>query len=185
MANEQIEDWKNRTITAVSGAVVLSQASGREVARHALKSLFLLTKEDRIASLNIINQIDNFSVRRRLLEIFRQSFVEASSSFTSPVFFQPGDFSDSHFADAFDRDLLILWRHLGQNRARFDEVMQSYPNAARIRILKRLNSRAFAKKRRIRYVVNGVFPKGAGPSNAFISFIALIIFLALLIIAFD
>jgi hypothetical protein len=180
MTPQQIESWIDKTTTAVSGAAVLSQASGREVARHALKNLFVLTERDESASLQIVQQISDFAVRRRLLEVFRQSFVEVSSSFASPIFFQLGD-----FADAFDRDLLRLWRHAGQDRARFNELLHSYPNGARIRILKRLASREFAKKRRIRYVVNGVFAQGAGASNAFISLVALLIFLALLIIAFD
>ena len=185
MTPQQIESWIDKTTTAVGGAGVLSQESGREVARHALKSLFELTNKDQSASLQIVQQISDFSVRRRLLEVFRQSFVETSSSFTSPIFFQLGDFADSHFADAFDRDLLNLWRHAGQDRAPFNDILQSYPNGARIRILKRLASREFAKKRRIRYVVNGVFAQGAGASNAFISLLALLIFLALLIIVFD
>ena len=185
MTPQQIESWIDKTTTAVSGAAVLSQASGREVARHALKNLFVLTERDQSASLQIVQQISDFAVRRRLLEVFRQSFVEVSSSFASPIFFQPGDFADSHFADAFDRDLLHLWRHAGQDRARFNELLHSYPNGARIRILKRLASKEFAKKRRIRYVVNGVFAQGAGASNAFISLLALLIFLALLIIVFD
>jgi len=185
MTPQQIESWIDKTITAVSGAAVLSQASGREVARHALKNLFVLTGGEQSTSLQVVQQISDFAVRRRLLEVFRQSFVEASSSFTSPNFFQPGDFADSHFADAFDRDLLHLWRHAGQDRARLNKILHSYPNGARIRIIKRLASKEFAKKRRIRHVVNGVFAQGTGASNGFISLLALLIFLALLIIAFD
>ena len=185
MTPQQIEIWIDKTTTAVSGAVVLSQASGREVSRHALKNLFVLTGRDQSASLQIVQQISDFAVRRRLLEVFRQSFVEAYSSFASPIFFQSGDFADSHFADAFDQDLLHLWRHAGQDRTRFNEILHSYPNGARVRILKRLASREFAKKRRIRHVVNGVFAQGAGASNGFISLLALLIFLALLIIVFD
>ena len=185
MTPQQIESWIDKTTTAVGGAGVLSQESGREVARHALKSLFELTNKDQSASLQIVQQISDFAVRRRLLEVFRQSFVEAYSTFASPIFFQSGDFADSHFADAFDQDLLHLWRHAGQDRTRFNEILHSYPNGARVRILKRLASREFAKKRRIRHVVNGVFAQGAGASNGFISLLALLIFLALLIIVFD
>ncbi|MGB0521157.1 MAG: hypothetical protein ACPGKU_09060, partial [Candidatus Puniceispirillaceae bacterium] len=77
MTPQQIESWIDKTTTAVSGAAVLSQASGREVARHALKNLFVLTDRDQSASLQIVQQISDFAVRRRLLEVFRQSFVEA------------------------------------------------------------------------------------------------------------
>jgi hypothetical protein len=185
MTPQQIESWVDKTVTAVSGAAVLSQASGREVARHALKNLFILTGRDQSASLQIVQKISDFAVRRRLLEVFRQSFVEASSSFTSPIFFQPGDFSNSHFADAFDRDLLNLWRHSGKDLSQFNELIKGYPNGARARIQKRLFSKEFAQKRRIRYAVNGVFARREGVSNAYISLLAMLIFLALLIIAFD
>ncbi len=120
-----------------------------------------------------------------MLEGFRRCFVEVSASFTSPVFFQQGSFSNVDFADAFDRDLLILWRQAEQDRARFHALIEAYPNAARIRITKRLTSAEFARKRRIRHAVGGVFARPDGASNAFISFLALLIFLTLLVIAFD
>ena len=87
MTPEQQENWIEKTITAVGGAAVLSQASSREVARHALAALFRLTDNDPAASLRAVQQISDFPVRRRLLEGFRRSFVEISAPFTSPVFF--------------------------------------------------------------------------------------------------
>ena len=185
MTPEQQENWIEKTVTAVGGAAVLSQASSREVARHALAALFRLTDNDSAASLKAVQQISDFPVRRRLLEVFRRSFVEVSASFTSPVFFQQGSFSNADFADAFDRDLLLLWRQAGKDRTRFNALIEAYPNAARIRINKRLISAEFARKRRIRHAVRGVFARPDGASNAFISFLALLIFLTLLVIAFD
>ena len=185
MTPEQQENWIEKTITAVGGAAVLSHASSREVARHALTALFRMTNNDSAASLAMVQKISDFPVRRRLLEVFRRSFVEVSASFTSPIFFQQGSFSNVDFADAFDRDLLLLWRQAEQDRTRFNALIEDYPNAARIRIIKRLNSTEFARKRRIRYAVKGVFSRPDGASNAFISFLALLIFLTLLVIAFD
>ena len=88
MVSAEIQSWTDKTITAVSGTLVLSQESSRDVARHALKKLFALTNNELDASLKIIQEINDFSVRRRLLEVFRQSFVEASEDFTSPLFSQ-------------------------------------------------------------------------------------------------
>ena len=185
MTPEQQENWVDKTITAVGGAAVLSQASSREVARHALTALFRMTNNDSAASLAMVQKISDFPVRRRLLEVFRRSFVEVSAPFTSPIFFQQGSFSNVDFADAFDRDLLLLWRQAEQDRTRFNALIEAYPNAARIRIIKRLTSNEFARKRRIRYAVRGAFSRPDGASNAFISFLALLIFLTLLVIAFD
>ena len=42
MTTEELQGWLDKTSTAVSGAAVLSNDSSREVARHALKSLFVL-----------------------------------------------------------------------------------------------------------------------------------------------
>ena len=89
------------------------------------------------------------------------------------------------FADAFDRDLLILWRYAEQDETRFNVLIAAYPNATRTRISKRLTSQAFLRKGRIRYVVKGGFIPGVETSNTFISLLALLIFLALLLIAFD
>ena len=185
MTPEQQESWIEKTITAVGGAAVLSQASSREVARHALTALFRMTNNDSAASLAMVQKIADFPVRRRLLEVFRRSFVEVSDSFTSPIFFQQGSFSNVDFADAFDRDLLLLWRQAEQDRTLFNKLIEGYPNAARIRITKRLTSSEFARKRRIRYTVKGVLSRPDGASNAFISLLALLIFLTLLVIAFD
>lgn len=185
MVSAEIQSWTDKTITAVSGTLVLSQESSRDVARHALKKLFALTNNELDASLKIIQEIHDFSVRRRLLEVFRQSFVEASEDFTSPLFFQSGDFSNARFAEDFDQDLLRLWRHSGSDRKRLNNIIKNYPNAARIRILKRLTSREFEKKRRIRYAVNRAFSQSAQTSSGFTTLILLIIFLAFLIIMFD
>ena len=185
MVSENIDIWIDKTITAVTGSLVLSSESGREVARFALKELFLFTNNDLAVSLQIIQKIADFSVRRRLLEVFRQSLVESSKGFTSPLFFKPGDFSQKSFADAFDADLLLLWRYSGHNLASFNEAIKNYPNAAKIRIKKRLASKEFKNKRRIRYAVQNAFLENHEKSNMVITFFALVIFLALLIIFFD
>ena len=101
--------------------------SSREVARHALTALFQMTNNDSAASLVVVQKISDFPVRRRLLEVFRRSFVEVSAPFTSPIFFQQGSFSNVDFADAFDRDLLLLWRQAEQDRTRFNALIEAYP----------------------------------------------------------
>ena len=69
MTTEELQGWLDKTLTAVSGAAVLSNDSSREVARHALRSLFILTGNDRDASLQAVQKIDDFSVRRRLMDV--------------------------------------------------------------------------------------------------------------------
>ena len=184
MTPEELQSWIDKTLTAVGGAVVLSHASAREVARHALKSLFSLTGNDREASLQAVQKIDDFAVRRRLLEVFRRSYVETSASFTSEIFFRAGSFSNADFADAFDKDLLSLWRHAGQDRAQFDALIKTYPNAARIRITKRLTSQAFLRKSRIRYAVGGAFSSSGNGTSPMINVLAILIFIALIVIMF-
>jgi len=185
MTPEEQQSWTDKTLTAVGGASVLSHASAREVARHALKSLFSLTGNDHEASLQAVKSIDDFSVRRRLMEVFRRSYIETSPSFTSEIFFHTGSFSNADFADAFDSHLLHLWRHAGQDRTRFDALIQNYPNMARIRITKRLTSQAFLRKRRIRYGVRSVFSPSDNSKSPIINIMAILIFIMLIVIAFD
>ena len=185
MTPEQQKIWMDKSVTAISGAAILSQLSAREVARHALKSLFSLNGSDREASLALVQKIEDFAVRRRLLEVFRRSFVEISETPTSDIFFQAGSFSDAHFADLFDRELLALWRRCGQDKPRFDALIKAYPNAARLRIAKRLTSRAFAQRRRIRHAVNGVFASSGRRTSTMINLLAILIFIGLIVIMFD
>jgi hypothetical protein len=185
MTPEQQENWMDKTITAVGGAAVLSQASSREVARHALTALFCMTNNDSAASLAVVQKISDFPVRRRLLEVFRRSYVEVSAPFTSPIFFQQGSFSNLDFADAFDRDLLLLWRQAEGDRARFDALVANYPNAARVRITKRLTSQAFLRKRRIRYAVRGVFSSSGTSTSPIINILVILIFIMLIVVIFD
>ena len=184
MSPEEQQSWTDKTLTAVGGASVLSHASAREVARHALKSLFSLTGNDHEASLQAVKSIDEFSVRRRLMEVFRRSYIETSTSFTSEIFFRAESFSNPDFADAFDKDLLSLWRHAGQDRAQFDALIMTYPNAARIRMAKRLTSQAFLRKRRIRYSVGGAFSSSGTGTSPMINVLAILIFIALIVIMF-
>lgn len=184
MTSEEQQSWTDKTLTAVGGAGTLSHASAREVARHALKSLFSLTGNDLEASLQAVKKIDDITVRRRLMECFRRSYVETSSSFTSAIFFRMGSFSNSDFADAFDKDLLYLWRHAGQDKVRFDELIQNYPNMARIRISKRLTSQAFLRKRRIQYAVKSAFSTSSNGTSPIANVLAVSIFLVIMFIVF-
>lgn len=184
MTPKEQQSWTDKTLTAVGGAAVLSNESAREVARHALKSLFSLTKNDREASLLAVQKIDDFAVRRRLMEVFRRSYVEAAAPFTSEIFFRAGSFSNTDFANAFDTDLLQLWRYVGQDKVQFYSLVNTYPNAARIRIIKRLSSQAFLRKRRIRYAVGGVFSSPVTGTSLMINFLAILMFIALIVIMF-
>ncbi len=184
MTSEELQGWLDKTLTAVSGAAVLSNASAREVARHALKSLFRLTGNDHVASLQAVQQIDNFSVRRRLMEVFRRSYVETAASFTSEIFFQTGSFSNVEFAETFDNELLKLWHHAERDMDKFQALARSYPNAARIRLIKRLTSQAFKRKRRIRYAVGRSFSNDGNAVSPIIYVLAFIIFVVFIIVMF-
>jgi len=180
MAIKEQTQWAQRTITAISGAAVLSQASARDVARHAVRDLLAASAGNQETALAAIRAIDDFAVRRRLLEVFRRCSVEQSENFSSELFFKKGDFSDKTYADAFDADLLALWRQSGRDQANVMRLISLYPLVIRNRIMKRLVSPEFAKKRRIRYGVGTVL-NGDGPVSAhMINIIALLIFLALL-----
>jgi hypothetical protein len=185
MTPEEQQSWTDKTLTAVGGAAVLSHASAREVSRHALKSLFSLTNNDREASLLAVQEIDDFAVRRRLMEVFRRSYIETAAHFTSEIFFRAGSFSNTDFAKAFDTDLLHLWRNAGRDRVQFDALIKPYPNAARVRIIKRLNSQTFLRKRRIQYAVGGAFSSPGAGTSAIINYLAILIFIALIVIMFD
>ncbi|MCH1515780.1 MAG: hypothetical protein L7U52_03620, partial [Alphaproteobacteria bacterium] len=117
-----------------------------------------------------------------LMEVFRRSYVETAAPFTSEIFFRAGSFSNADFANAFDTDLLRLWRHAGQDRAKFDVLIKAYPNAARIRIIKRLTSQAFLRKRRIRYAVGGTFSSSGAVTSPIINVLAILIFVALIVL---
>ena len=185
MMPEEQQSWTDKTLTAVGGASVLSHASAREVARHALKSLFSLTENDSEVSLQAIQKIDDLPVKRRLLEVFRRSYVETAAPFTSEIFFRAGSFSNADFANAFDTDLLRLWRFSGKDRAQFNALIKNYPNASRVRIIKRLTSQAFLRKRRIRYAVGGAFSSSGENTSPIINVLVILIFIALIVIFFD
>ena len=185
MTTEELQGWLDKTSTAVSGAAVLSNDSSREVARHALKSLFVITGNDRDLSLQAVQKIDDFSVRRRLMEVFRRSYVETTAPFTSEIFFRSGSFSNVEFSDTFDNELLSLWRHAGRDMDKFRALVRSYPNAARIRLIQRLTSQAFKRKRRIQYAVGRSFSNDGNGVSPIINVLAILMFIALIIIMFD
>ena len=185
MTTEDLQGWLEKTSTAVSGAAVLSNDSSREVARHALKSLFSITGNDRDLSLQAIQKIDDFSVRRRLMEVFRRSYVETTASFTAEIFFQPGSFSNVKFAETFDNELLSLWHHAERDTDKFRALVQSYPNAARVRLIQRLTSQTFKRKRRIQYAVGRSFSHDGRGASPIINVLAVLIFIAFIMIMFS
>jgi hypothetical protein len=119
------------------------------------------------------------------MEVFRRSYVETVAPFTSEIFFRAGSFSNTDFANAFDTDLLHLWRDAGQDRTKLDALIKPYPNAARVRIIKRLSSQAFLRKRRVRYAVGGAFSSSAISTSPITNILAILIFIALVVIMFD
>ena len=185
MTPEELQGWLDKTLTAVSGAAVLSNVSAREVARHALKSLFSLTGNDHEASLRAVQKIEDFSVKRRLMEVFRRSYVETAAPFTSEIFFQTGSFSNVKFAETFDNELLNLWHHAERDLDKFQALARSYPNAARIRLIQRLTSQDFKRKRRIRYAVGRSFSNYSNAVSPIINVLAVIMFIAFIIVMFD
>ena len=82
------------------------------------------------------------------MEMFRRTLVEVSSDNIPEILLDSGNFEDKIFANQFDRELLILWRKSGKEPKKIQKLVSTFPNAARIRILKRLNSIEFQKEKK-------------------------------------
>ena len=180
--NEKV--WLEQAETAVAGASILSNESARDVSKYALRELFKLTNNDPELSLNLVKQIKDFSARRHLMEMFRRTLVEVSSDNIPEILLDSGNFEDKIFANQFDRELLILWRKSGKEPKKIQRLVSTFPNAARIRILKRLNSIEFQKKRKIRYVVNNSLFANREKNSKIINLVTIVIFIAFLAILF-
>ena len=126
----------------------------------------------------------DFSARRHLMEMFRRTLVEVSSDNIPEILLDSGNFEDKIFANQFDRELLILWRKSGKEPKKIQKLVSTFPNAARIRILKRLNSIEFQKKRKIRYVVNNSLFANREKNSKTINLVTIVIFIAFLAILF-
>ena len=176
--------WLEQAETAVAGASILSNESARDVSKHALRELFKLTKNNTEQSLNLVRQIKDFSARRHLMEMFRRTLVEVSSSNVPAILLDTGSLTDPIFANKFDRELLNLWRSIGKEPKKFEKIVGSFPNAARVRILNRLNSRAFKRRRKIHYVVDNSLFSDGGRNSKTINLLTLLIFLIFLSILF-
>ena len=100
-------------------------------------------------------------------------------------FFQTGSFSNVKFADTFDNELLTLWHHAERDTNKFRALVQSYPNAARVRLIQRLTSQTFKRKRRIQYAVGRSFSHVGNGASPIINVLAILIFIAFIIIMFS
>ena len=157
---EQLEQWVNNAVVALSASLVFGRDKARQIAQPLLLALFTLTSNDFKKALEIIVNMDNFSVKRIFLEQFKYCYIVNTGSEDLSALVSKMDFSGKQMSNEYDAVLLKLYNENNRDFASLNESLGALPIKAKLVALKRLNSKEFAQFKKVK--IRSKCPKDKG-----------------------
>ena len=118
---EQLEQWVNNAVVSLSASLVFGRDKASQIAQPLLIALFTLTSNDFKKALEVIVNIDDFSVKRIFLEQFKYCFIVNTGSKDLSALVSKVDFSSQQMSDEYDAVLLKLYNDNNKDFALLSE----------------------------------------------------------------
>ena len=99
---EQLEQWVNNAVVSLSASLVFGRDKASQIAQPLLTTLFTLTSNDFKKALEIILNINDFSVKRIFLEQFKYCYIVNTGSEDLSALAAKVDFSSQQMSDEYD-----------------------------------------------------------------------------------
>ena len=147
---EQLEQWVNNAAVALSASMVFGRDKASQIAQPLLFTLFTLTSNDFKKALETIVKINDFSVKRILLEQFKYCYIVNTGSGDLLALVSKVDFSSQRMSDEYDSVLLKLYNENDKDFTLLSESLSSLPIKARRVALKRLHSEEFKQFKKVK-----------------------------------
>ena len=147
---EQLEQWVNNAVVALSASMVFGRDKASQIAQPLLLTLFTLTSNDFKKALETIVKINDFSVKRILLEQFKYCYIVNTGSGDLLALVSKVDFSSQRMSDEYDSVLLKLYNENDKDFELVSESLNSLPIKAKRVALKRLHSEEFKQFKKVK-----------------------------------
>ena len=160
---EQLEQWVNNAVVSLSASLVFGRDKASQIAQPLLIALFTLTSNDFKKALEVIVNIDDFSVKRIFLEQFKYCFIVNTGSKDLSALVSKVDFSSQQKSDEYDAVLLKLYNDNNKDFALLSERLGALPIKAKRVALKRLRSKEFENFKRVKIKPSWSVDQGRQP----------------------
>ncbi len=147
---EQLEQWVKNAVVSLSASLVFGRDKASQIAQPLLLALFTLTANDYKKALEVIVNIDEFSVKRIFLEQFKYCYIVNTGSEDLSALVSKVDFSSRQMSDQYDSVLLKLYNENNKDFALLSERLGALPIKAKRVALKRLQSKEFEHFKRVK-----------------------------------
>ena len=147
---EQLEQWVNNAVVSLSASLVFGRDKASQIAQPLLTTLFTLTSNDFKKALEIILNINDFSVKRIFLEQFKYCYIVNTGSEDLSALVSKVDFSNQQMSDKYDSVLLKLYNENNKDFALLSKSLSALPIKAKRVALKRLHSKEFEQFKRVK-----------------------------------
>ena len=160
---EQLEQWVNSAVVSLSASLVFGRDKASQIAQPLLIALFTLTSNDFKKALEVIVNIDDFSVKRIFLEQFKYCYIVNTGSEDLSALASKVDFSSQQMSDKYDSVLLKLYNENDKDFALLSESLGALPITAKRVALKRLHSKEFEQFKRVKIRPKWTMNQGRQP----------------------
>ena len=148
--SEQLEEWVNNAVIALSASLVFGRDKASQIAQPLLLALFTLTSNDFKKALEVIVNMNDFSMKRIFLEQFKYCYIVNTGSKDLSALVSKMDFSSQQMSDEYDAVLLKLYNENNKDFALLNESLSALPIKAKRVALKRLHSKEFAQFKKVK-----------------------------------
>lgn len=148
-SDEGIKKWLSSSLVSLSASMVFGRVSAGEIAKVHLKELFSIVENDYDIALQTVYSIQDFSVKRVLLEHFRHCFILISGDADFKILLEKIDFSQRQKALEYDRALLKITKGNGYNELDLTTKLVSLPITSKRAALNRLNHPDFKRHKKV------------------------------------
>ena len=147
---EQLEQWVNNAVVSLSASLVFGRDKASQIAQPLLVALFTLTSNDYAKALEVIVNIEDFSVKRIFLEQFKYCYIVNTDSKDLSALVSTVDFSSQQMSNKYDSVLLKLYNENDKDLASLSKSLGALPIKAKRMALKRLHSKEFEQFKRVK-----------------------------------
>lgn len=147
---EQLEQWVKSAVTSLSASLVFGRDKASQIAQPLLIALFTLTSNDFKKALEVITNINDYSVKRIFLEQFKYCFIVNTGSEDLSTLVTNVDFSSQQVSDDYDTVLLKLYNENDKDFALLSERLSVLPIKAKRAALKRIHSKEFEQFKKVK-----------------------------------
>ena len=180
---EQLEQWVNNAVVSLSASLVFGRDKASQIAQPLLIALFTLTSNDFKKALEVIVNINDFSVKRIFLEQFKYCYIVNTGSQDLSALISKVDFSSQQMSDEYDSVLLKLYNENDKDPALLSKSLGALPIKAKRLALKRLHSKEFEQFKKVKIKPRGLMRRNGQPLLKTWQWVLICIGLAAMLIA--